>query len=940
MRSSAARQRKPGTRKRINNNVEDDEHELLSLPLHRAAAALQATSPGRRQDQSVKIRRRKLRRRWVGSRTFALVVASVLAGVIIVIVVADRSWVRYSLFSFPRYHRLKLVNPAVPIESAKIAIVTIHKGWKYHGSLGTFLVNNKESYANLHGYAYADAVPDEKYLMPLEQPGMRLHNRPVYYEKPRFLLHLMEQNIRLEWLLWIDGDAIITQPYVSVEERIEEFEKLHRATGSSGKRQLNDLCLAWAEDTMPNAGVLLIRNNPMSRELFRKALDTWVESDTFNSFTDQASLTAAIDRNITYQGCSLLLSEHRSVLLQSRVRGAANGLWKSGHWVLHLPNHNYLELLGSLRRVGRTLRRDPPPLIPPLERPSIESLSTTRKDRFTKVQNAIRHAWGGYSRTCLQPSSSTTRHKVLGSHIPCDDLSPIAGVGHDWLYHAATLHDSLDTLAIAFGTESDEYREGLNAILRQDIQATSLRPTKTFEYSLRVVGGLLGAFSVTGDVRLLARAKDAVDSLLQSPFASSPTNLPRMFDVLFPSRGGSLFHTAYSKLYDWGRDTFTNEHHFNSLAGIGSFSLEFHYLSQILGGDEKYKSSADKIFRHVAHYQAPDGTIPSQWNVMTGEPIHLNGGLGSGSDSFVEYLLKVPLLYCTANSAFSPCVQDHPVVQEMFALYETMMENALPKHIVWRKRPNDTIAFPTDNMRYHQLLCFLPGMLALGASAKASASGTNELTLAEQLIEGCHEMYNHSATGLGPEEALFDKETNAVLPKTSNPSFLLRPEYIESIFVLYRLTGNEHYQDLGWKVFESLDRYCKIKSGYAGLKSVTDPDAGFVDDMPSYFLAETLKYLLLLFASDDFISLDDFVLTTEAHPLRRRLHGNDIRKYGNYIKEELSDNAYAIPAPDQFSAYTLVVFVACAVFGIIACTKGRGCCLWRKSTFSVRGKAT
>jgi hypothetical protein len=38
--------------------------------------------------------------------------------------------------------------------------------------------------------------------------------------------------------------------------------------------------------------------------------------------------------------------------------------------------------------------------------------------------------------------------------------------------------------------------------------------------------------------------------------------------------------------------------------------------------------------------------------------------------------------------------------------------------------------------------------------------------------------------------------------------------------------------------------------------------------MPSYFLAETLKYLLLLFGPDDYISLDDFVFTTEAHPLR------------------------------------------------------------------------
>lgn len=39
--------------------------------------------------------------------------------------------------------------------------------------------------------------------------------------------------------------------------------------------------------------------------------------------------------------------------------------------------------------------------------------------------------------------------------------------------------------------------------------------------------------------------------------------------------------------------------------------------------------------------------------------------------------------------------------------------------------------------------------------------------------------------------------------------------------------------------------------------------------MPSYFLADTLKYLLLLFGPDEFVSLDDYVFTTEAHPLRK-----------------------------------------------------------------------
>jgi hypothetical protein len=41
------------------------------------------------------------------------------------------------------------------------------------------------------------------------------------------------------------------------------------------------------------------------------------------------------------------------------------------------------------------------------------------------------------------------------------------------------------------------------------------------------------------------------------------------------------------------------------------------------------------------------------------------------------------------------------------------------------------------------------------------------------------------------------------------------------------------------------------------------------DLMPSYFLAETLKYLYLLFAPDSVLDLDKVVFNTEAHPFTR-----------------------------------------------------------------------
>ncbi len=66
--------------------------------------------------------------------------------------------------------------------------------------------------------------------------------------------------------------------------------------------------------------------------------------------------------------------------------------------------------------------------------------------------------------------------------------------------------------------------------------------------------------------------------------------------------------------------------------------------------------------------------------------------------------------------------------------------------------------------------------------------------------------------------------------------------------------------------FEDLVRYCRTDAGYTTLKSVVTKEKG--DLMPSYFLAETLKYLYLLFAPEA-LDFDDVVFNTEAHPLRR-----------------------------------------------------------------------
>ena len=213
---------------------------------------------------------------------------------------------------------------------------------------------------------------------------------------------------------------------------------------------------------------------------------------------------------------------------------------------------------------------------------------------------------------------------------------------------------------------------------------------------------------------------------------------------------------------------------------------------------------------------------------------------------------------------------------------------------------NKDIAYPTDHNIFHHLLCFVPGMLALGVHRGVSDRPIDDLALAQELVRGCYDTYHRSPTGLGPETVRFHRQVDSF--RTSNLQsnneqrtmgdseyeavdrrYLLRPELVESLFVLYRVTKNPLYQEWAWEIFASIEKHCKRDWGYAGVDDVyhrRQPESGvtpkedangstipLVDDMPSYFIAETLKYLLLIFGPDEYVSLDEFVFTTEAHPL-------------------------------------------------------------------------
>ena len=111
--------------------------------------------------------------------------------------------------------------------------------------------------------------------------------------------------------------------------------------------------------------------------------------------------------------------------------------------------------------------------------------------------------------------------------------------------------------------------------------------------------------------------------------------------------------------------------------------------------------------------------------------------------------------------------------------------------------------------------------------------------------------------------------TKRVRAQTGAKHSLLRPETVESLLVLWRVTGDARYREWGWQIFESLEAHAKVPSGgFSPVKDVTASRLRLEGRMESFFTAETLKYLYLLFGDGAQYRLDEFVFNTEAHPLR------------------------------------------------------------------------
>ncbi|KAK6859798.1 glycosyl hydrolase family 47 [Apiospora arundinis] len=267
--------------------------------------------------------------------------------------------------------------------------------------------------------------------------------------------------------------------------------------------------------------------------------------------------------------------------------------------------------------------------------------------------------------------------------------------------------------------------------------------------------------------------------------------------------------------------------------------------------------------------------------------------LGGLADSLYEYLPKM----------FAMVGGLEPMYEKMYR--ESM--DAVTKHLLFRPMTpdQDDILFtgtvyvssqdgPELEAEGQHLGCFVGGMFGLGGKL---FNIPEHLKYAEKIARGCAWAYNAFPSGIMPETftlypcpslepcpweedlwiATGDKRFPKGFKNVMDPKYILRPEAVESLFFMYRMTGNVEYQEMAWRMFQSIRKATETKLAFSAIADATLPKGQKTvkqDSMESFWTSETLKYFYLIFSPPDLIDLDKYVLNTEAHPfLRPTEHG-------------------------------------------------------------------
>uniref|UniRef100_A0A671WFS4 alpha-1,2-Mannosidase n=1 Tax=Sparus aurata TaxID=8175 RepID=A0A671WFS4_SPAAU len=435
------------------------------------------------------------------------------------------------------------------------------------------------------------------------------------------------------------------------------------------------------------------------------------------------------------------------------------------------------------------------------------------------------HAYGSYMKYAypadeLMPLSC--RGRVRGQEPNRGDIDDSLGK------FSLTLIDTLDTLVVL--NKLDEFEDAVRKAV-SDVRLDNDVVVSVFETNIRVLGGLLGAHVMADLLRqrgermqwyrdeLLHMAKELGHRLLPAFNTTSGLPYPKVnlrYGVLNPlSRTGTESDTC--------------------TACAGTMILEFAALSR-LSGETVFEANARKALDVLwERRQRGSDLVGTVINIHNEEWVRRDSGVGAGIDSYYEYLMKAYIL-----------LGDNVFLDRFNIHYSAIMKYISQPPLLLNVHMHN----PTVSVRswMDSLLAFFPGLQVLRGDLKPA-------------IE-THEML-YQVT-----------KQHKFLPEAFTTEFrvhwgqhLLRPEFAESTYYLYKATGDPYYLRVGQSIVEKLNAYARVPCGFAAVQDVRT--GTHEDRMDSFFLAEMFKYLYLLFSekSELPIDIDDYIFTTEAHLL-------------------------------------------------------------------------
>ncbi|KAK0467187.1 glycoside hydrolase family 47 protein [Desarmillaria tabescens] len=482
-------------------------------------------------------------------------------------------------------------------------------------------------------------------------------------------------------------------------------------------------------------------------------------------------------------------------------------------------------------------------------------------ERARQVKRAFLHAYHGYERYAA----------------PHDELKPVStGYKDNFNGWGVSIFDSLDTMVL-LGLEG-EYERARSYVEKTQFELAEHTFVPYFETTIRYLGGLLSTYALNQDPMLLKRADELAKKL--DPVFNTPSKLA-LFGVN-PSTGEVV-----------GPDI-------GILAEMATLQLEYTYLAKATGNrahwerrylqpDLRQTGGMFPIGWNLTTGQPHDTHLSYllKQYLLTAktDKANLEMYIRATTHIITNLMYISPtrhLLYVTDTTTPTHEAQGTPthVFEHLSCFLPGLF--ALGAHTL----PLDDLDSMGVNL-WTWLQRVTSAMLEMDIEGSSSYN-LKELHMwaAEGLAQTCWLTYADMRTGLGPDETHMRASVHSVLGEghlwmdsmdrwkqsgargippgvgdkppviyteqqrlrggpggrdyaIKKPGYLLRPETIESLYIMWRVTGDAKWRERGWRIFEAIERHTKTPYGYASIKSVEVVPPPKDDDMPSYFLAET-----------------------------------------------------------------------------------------------------